>query len=176
MMKTTVITPAVGRVCSLDSAKAYMRIGHGSEDGLVDELIDSATARVEIETGLALLTRTLRLDLPDWNGLAFRLRPSPVTSLVSVEADGMDVTGDFTLEFGRPAVICRRAGHSEARAGSDLAVTYTVGFGSAEDVPEDLVLAVRVLATELYGQRDGSVPVLSPRLRDMLKPWREARL
>lgn len=175
-MKTTTVTPAVGRIVALDAAKAHARIGHGAEDALVTDLIDAATARVEIETGLALLTRTLRLDLPNWNGIAVHLRPAPVTALISVTADGADITSDFALEFGRPATVGRKAGASGARAGQDIAVTYTVGFGAAEDVPEDLVLAVKLLVTELYTGRDGNVPVISPRITELLKPWQEMRL
>ncbi len=175
-MKTTTVTPAVGRVAALDAAKAHARIGHGAEDALVTDLIDAATARVEIETGLALLTRTLRLDLPAWNGFAVHLRPAPVTALVSVTSDGEDITGDFALEFGRPATVCRKPGASGARAGQDMAITYTAGFGAAEDVPEDLVLAVKLLVTELYNGRDGNAPVISPRVAELVKPWREMRL
>lgn len=183
-MNTTVVTPPVGSVCALDAAKAYLRVGQTAEDALVGELVAAATARVEAETGLALLTRTMKTSLTEWDGLIVRLRPAPVTALVSVnviDADGVaqDVTGAFTLEPGRPAIACRKAGQAPVGvpAGGRLEIVFETGFGAAEDVPDDLVLAVKWLSAFLYDRGNAGNPGGLPEsVRQLLAPWGEVRL
>ena len=70
--------------------RPWLRIGHAGEDSLVEGLVASATARVEAETGRALIIRQMRETLDaGWCGAsrgcgsAFAIGPSP---LVSVEA------------------------------------------------------------------------------------------
>ena len=89
MSNLTVITPPDGEALSLDTAKAYLRIGHAGEDDLVTGLIASARARLEAETGLALVTRTVTRRFDRWpSGVTrtgMRLVPGPASALVSVE-------------------------------------------------------------------------------------------
>lgn len=181
-MKTTEITPPSGSVCSLDAVKTFLRVGHGAEDGLVAELIAAATARVEAETGLALVSRVLKLTAHQWDGAALPLRPAPVTELVSVvvvdaEDGETDVTASYTVEHGRPAVFCRKVGAAAAVVppGGRVEIIFGAGFGAAEDVPDDLVLAVKLYAAQVHGSRDGEVEPDSL-LADLLRPWREMRL
>ncbi|MEP6275426.1 MAG: hypothetical protein ABJ372_09905, partial [Hyphomonas sp.] len=83
------ISPPDGEALSLGAAKEYLRIGHAGEDGLVADLIASARARLEAETGLALIARTVTRRFDRWpSGVTrtgLRLVPGPASALVSVE-------------------------------------------------------------------------------------------
>jgi len=161
MTDLTVLTPPAGEALSLVQAKAYLRLGHAGEDGLVTDLIQGANARLEQASGLALVTRALRRTASHWPGgiagRGARLRPGPVTTLVAVRTvDANDVvtdhTGRFRLECGR---MCLRAWSMVPAVpiGGRVEIDFEAGFGAPGAVPEDLVLAVKRLVADAYSQR-----------------------
>ena len=183
MTQTVVVTPPGEAVCPLPEAKAWLRVGHDSEDDAVAQAIAAATARVERETGLALVQRTLRLELARWDGAVIRLRPAPVTSLMAVEVvtevgGRTEVTERFALEHGRPALVCRRPGQLPVvlAQGERIAVTFAAGFGAAADVPEDLVTAVKLVAGQIYARGEAAREETVEALAGLIAPWREVRL
>lgn len=191
-MNITTLTPPGGEPLSLADAKAFARVGSALEDGLIAKLIASARARVEAETGLSLISRTLRLTLSDWPlGVLergkFCLPRAPAMSLVSVGiSDGNsseDVTDRFELEPGiHPALkpvswggwVWPRSIHER------LEIDWVAGFGEAGDVPEDLTHAVKLIVAHGFENRDASdyraQDDLKSRLAAILQPWREVRI
>ena len=171
----------------LAEAKAYLRIAYEGENDLVAGLIAGARARVEQETGLPMISRTLRVTLDQWPRGALELRTTrlpvrPAASLVAVrvkDADGGSetVTGRFALETGRSARLVWVNGPFPwpgARTGG-VEIDYVAGFGeAADDVADDLRLAVKRLVAFGYHTRDAET--LSGRLPDdvgsLLAPWR----
>lgn len=120
-MNMTVLTPPSEEPLALGAAKDYLRIGHDGEDALVRSLIEGARARLEIELGIALVTRTLQITLDAWpaslsrNGI--RLAPAPVKALVRVEhvhvsGEREDITARFLLRGDN--CVCGH-GHSPIR-------------------------------------------------------------
>ena len=109
-MSTTTLAAPAAEPLGLAQAKAYLRIAYEGENNLVAALIAAARARVEQETGLALISRTLRVTLDHWPRRALELRTTrlpvrPAASLVPArvkDADGGSetVTGRFALETG----------------------------------------------------------------------------
>ena len=158
MTQLTVITPPAEEALSLAAAKEYLRIGHDGEDGLVGRLIPAARARLEILGGFALVTQTLKRSWTRWPGRmvrhGVRLLPAPASALVAVDlldAEGAmeTVTTRFRLVGGRlslkpfsalPAIPC----------GGRAEVTFVAGYGAAEDVPADLVHALKRLVLVTY--------------------------
>ena len=162
MTNLTVISPPGAEPVSLASAKAFLRIGHEGEDGLVADLIASARARVEQASGLALVSRHVQASWARWPagiaGRGVRLPIGPVTALVSVrvvDADGAaeDHTGRFRLECGR---ACLRPWSMVPAVpdGGRIEIVFEAGFGDAAAVPEDLREAVLLTARETYEARD----------------------
>lgn len=171
-MELTVISPPAEAALSLASAKAFLRIGHDGEDTLVTGLVASTESALEQAIGLCLVSRTLRLSWTGWPTALLRcgvlsLRPGPAVSLVavrSVEGGGnsVELTDRFNLHDSR---LVSRTGAVLPWIGSDcrFEVDYIAGFGTAEDIPADLILAVKSILQAGYsrGDQSGVLPTLA---------------
>ncbi len=182
MTITTLVPPAVEPV-GMPAARDFLRIQYDSEDDLVASLIAAARARAETIAGLCLITRTLKLDLCDWPDDAktqgwMRLAVRPVQALVSVLADSEDITSQFVLD-GVIQPSLRPVSGGWPIVSETLSITVIAGFGDApEDVPQDLRLAVKLLASRAYHARDEAEPRsdLDEDATALLAPWRRVRL
>lgn len=187
-MKTTVIAPPDGEPVSLSAVKDFLRIGHAGEDALVGGLIASARARLEAELGLALVARAVQLTLNAWpralTKRGLRLEPGPVSSLldvvsVSASGDREIITSRFVIRGGR---LCLRPWGfvPVIEVGGHVEVTFETGYGAPDTVPEDLVLAVKMLAAQGYHVRDGGresdEDALPSEIDELLAPYRGVRL
>src|ERR1700754_3652976 len=112
MNVTTLVAPAAEPL-GLAEAKDYLRIAYDGEDELVTGLIAAARSRIEEAARVALITRTLRVQLDRWPAQSAEMR---VLRLPVRQADGLiavkvynaegsaeTVAGRFTLSPGRSA-------------------------------------------------------------------------
>ncbi len=192
-MQITTLTPPGGEPLSLADAKAFARIGSDLEDTLINDLIAAARARLEAMTGMALMSRTLRLTLSEWplgvlDQGALRLPKRPALALVSVrltDGDGLDedVSEAFTLETGLTPRLKPAPGQGWVWPRSIhqwLEIDWQAGFGSADDIPEDLVHAMKIIVAHEFENRDASdyraQDRLRDRLRDALSAWQAVSL
>lgn len=161
MTKLTVITPPAEEPVTLAVAKEYLRIGHDGEDDLVMRLIQSARARIEQEAAFALVAQVLKVNWTSWPaslaGRGVLLPRRPALSLVSVQTVGADEgvtdhTDRFRLECGR---LCLRPWSlaPAIETGGWIEIVYEAGFGSVDDVPDDLKEAVLRLVAASYRAR-----------------------
>lgn len=186
MTNLTVITPPAEEPVSLASAKAFLRLGHDGEDALVSNLIASARARIEQESGLALVTQVMRLAWTAWplslSGRGVALPRRPAIALDSVFLVGPDGTLDeqterFALDCGRlrlrPWSWC-----PIIEKGGSVQVTFEAGFGAADEVPEDLKEACLRLVAALYSTRGSGTDGqgLPDAVQAILNARREVRL
>lgn len=186
MTNLTVITPPAEEPVSLASAKAFLRLGHNGEDALVSDLIASARARIEQESGQALVTQVMRVAWTAWplalSGRGVALPRRPATALVSVllvDPDGTldEQTERFRLDCGRltlrPWSWC-----PIIEPGGSVQVTFEAGFGAADDVPEDLKEACLRLVAALYSRRGAEADSqgLPDAVQSILNARREVRL
>ena len=191
-MNLQTITPPSGEPLSLADAKAFARIGSDHDDGLVGQLLAAARARVEAETGMALMRRTLRLKLSDWPaGVVDRgglcLPRHPAAGLVAVRlTDGdtsEDVTHRFEIEVGLSPVLRPvpfGAWVWPMSIHQWIEIDWEAGFGDAEDVPEDLVQALKIIVAHGFEHRDASdwraQDQLNDRLETVYQAWRKVSL
>lgn len=161
-MTLTVLTPPGEAALSLAAAKAFLRIGHDGEDGLIADLIAGARARLEEASGLALVTRALRRTFHAWPRALYRqgiaLRPGPVSTLTAVrlveaEDEASDITARFTLAGSR---LCLKPASTAPHiaSGARVEVDFAAGFGSASDIPSDLIHALKLILLVAY-RRNG---------------------
>ena len=192
-MNITTLTPPSGEPLSLADAKAFARIGSDYDDTLVQGLISAARGRVEAMTGLALISRSLRLTLTDWPlGVleygVLRLPNRPATSLSAVrrtDGDTMneDITASFQIEAGFTPKLRPAAGTSWIWPRSIhewIEVDWAAGFGAESDIPDDIKHALKIIVAHEFENRDASdyraQDRLNDRLKELLLPWMEVRL
>lgn len=190
MIVTTLAGPAAEPV-GLAEARDYLRIAATAEDGLVAHLIAAARSRIEEATGIAMITRSLRVTLDWWprgtvdrRWLRLPARPAGALNAVRVfdrHGAAQVVTERFTLPAGRQAKLLWTDGAFPwpgQRLGG-IEIDYDAGFGEApEDVADSLRLAVKRLVAHAYAARDpetlaGALPV---DVAGLIAPWRRVRL
>jgi uncharacterized phiE125 gp8 family phage protein len=184
MTDLTVITPPAGEPLTLAAAKDFLRLGTDTEDALVTALIRAGRAHVEMASGLALVTRTLKRRWTAWpHGLmrgGVKLRPGPAQALVTVvrvDAEGGEelLTGRFQLTNGKLR-LRPFAGLPVVPLGGCIEVTFETGFGAAEDVPEDLVHGVKLWVQAAYLAQGGQRGAADAAAEAVIAPRREMRL
>ena len=121
---------------SLADMKAYLRVFHDSEDGVITDLIKSARKTLEDATGISLVAADITLKAVIHG--SFRLPYGPVDTVTKLEVDGEDVSGDLELD------VIDKTGVLEAE--------YSAG-------PYDCETAVKELVAFNYANRgEGVIP------------------
>jgi len=174
---------------TLAEAKAFLRIDHTEEDGVIAMLLTAARQMVESATGRILLWQTWRVTLDAWPASGVLLAPlSPVSALLAARVHGADgavlpLAPDlFTVAADRtPALIAmdpaRLPAPGRMRGGIEL--DLRLGYGaSAEAVPGDLRHAVRLLLAHFFEHRDERAGgmMLPQAVDSLLRPYRRVRL
>ncbi|MEQ8405706.1 MAG: phage head-tail connector protein [Oceanicaulis sp.] len=198
-MTLHLITPPAAEPVALDDAKTWLRVAHAEEDDLITELIRSAAARVEAETGLALIARSYREVLDAWSarrlsayGQAVRVARGPLISVEAVRTYARDGTpeiwdtAEYRAETGEPGRIIAVYPFSlpqPGRAAGGIEIEFTSGFGAAADaVPAALKEAVLRLVAQSYATAEPAESArrgeagLAEDVAALLRPWRRVRL
>jgi uncharacterized phiE125 gp8 family phage protein len=161
-MAKALVTPPSGQPVTLAQAKAHLKIETNDEDAYLQELIASAVAAVEAETGKAMLTQTWRLYLDDWPACGLvELPVAPVRSVGPITvyaASGTPATlaaADFLLDrHGEPPRLFFRKRPDAGREINGIEIDIVAGYGEAgTDVPDQLVRAVLVLVAHWHAHR-----------------------
>jgi uncharacterized phiE125 gp8 family phage protein len=152
---------------TLAQAKDQLRVTHDDEDTLIGRLVSVAVAHFDATgaLGRAMITQDWAQWEPQSPGYV-RLDMGPFQSLVSVEyydADGVLQTADladFETRLKNDFVICRPKENAEWPNADDrddaIKITYRVGYGDADDVPENVKHAILLLVGHLYENRESS--------------------
>jgi len=174
---------------SLTEAKAHLRVDFSDDDTLITALIKSARQAVEQATSRSLITQTWQLTLDTFPSTgAIRLPMGPVQSVTSVNSYDED---DTETLFAATNYLVDTAGdrlalNLDAVWPSDLrpynagVITYVTGYGNAStDVPDDLILATRMLVGHYYENREAvgaSMSTLPLGAQALLQPYVRMRL
>jgi len=168
-MTLTVVTPPAADVVSLEEIYDHLRLIDTDdtgfpEDALLSTLRGAAVEKIEVETGLALIDRTLQVTY-DCFARRLVLPISPAVSIESVaylDSDGAEQTltaSDFALvdRIEDPGII---PGYGKTWPSTwdfpgSVTVQYVAGFGAAADnVPDALRVAVLKTIAGLYEYRE----------------------
>ncbi|MGL4497341.1 MAG: head-tail connector protein [Beijerinckiaceae bacterium] len=164
---------------SAQDLRLQARIDHGDEDTLLAAIIAAAVSHIEMFTQRLLVRRacTLRLDcLPDGR-VPLALPGGPVASLTAISVEGVAlVLGDFEAIGDSPARLIPAADWPAITdEGYPVAITYQAGYATG-NCPAELVAAVRILAAEMYRNREATVDAAVNSLpygpAMLARPWR----
>ena len=182
-MPSILLTGPAAEPITLAEAKQFIRVEHDDDDDIIAALIAGSRIHVETQTRRALITQTWRLTRDAWPDCGFvAVLPAPLVSLVAARiyrSDGstqaIDVDAFALDKISAPARISFTRGALAApeRPVSGIEIDVTVGYGDAEDVPEPLRQAIRLLVAHLYENRGSAGEVrLPPAVQALLAPYR----
>ena len=183
--------PTVEPVSRADM-KLHLRVDYTDDDDLIDDLIAAARRHVEQRLWRSLIDQTLELTLeclPTGNK-AIYLPGGPVASITTfayVDTDGDNQTLNVSTDL-------QQALHSEPpylvpaydtvwpstrQQIAAATITYQAGYGAAAtDVPDDIIAAIKLVAGNLYEDRQNhpTVPIgsvtESTAVDSLLRPYR----
>jgi uncharacterized phiE125 gp8 family phage protein len=166
------VMEAAAAPVGLDEVRAYLRVEHEAEDGLIAGLVRTAAGLCEGFTGQALIAREVIETVPvscEWR----RLSIAPVRSIeavgeLPVEAYAIDIdaNGDGWVRVTQPGAQAR------------VSVTYQAGMAADwNGVPEALRQGIIRLVAHLYAHRDRADDEGPPAaVAALWRPWRRMRL
>lgn len=161
-------------VVSLAEVKAYLRLEHGEDDGMLAGFVRTAMALCEAFTGQWLIVRVgvQRLDADTgWQ----RLGIAPVVEITGVDrADGSLPAADYETDIDAAGTgwVRLKAPIIGARA------TARAGLGDDwNDLPEPLRQGIIRLVAHLHAHRDAADAGPPPTaVAALWRPWRRLRL
>lgn len=192
------VTPPGGDVVTLAAAKQHLRVDHDLDDSAIEALIAAAVAHLDGYGGIlgrCLLTQVWRDFGRHWPASrCLPLRLSPVSAIVSVTARDSDGTvktlasgTDYRLISGlsynpfifleRDAVLPSLACEPDA-----LTITYTAGYGTADQVPQPIRHAILLMVGDMYRFTESAGPgamasvPMSTTVERLLAPYRRVHL
>lgn len=166
---TRTVAPSASPV-SVAEVKADLRVDHADEDANIQGLIDAAAAIAGAPngiTGKSLVTETWALSVRCFDAYGRIYLPiTPVQSVASITyydvddvAQSLDVADFYLYGSEDWAYIEKKDGVLPAlRTRLDaITVTFVTGFGAAEDVPENIRQAIRLMVGHWYANRESVV-------------------
>ena len=187
-MSLILTTPPVVEPVSLAEAKAHLRVTHVDDDVFISTLIVSARRRLEVKTGLRLITQGWSQFLDFWPGGGLvELDVNPVSAVSDViiygdldTAASVDTAHYFLDATSSPPRVVFRQGRNPSppgRRAKGIEVRFTAGFGLAAAVPVDLKQAVLLLVADAYAHRgDEAARAMPPAALELINAYRVMRL
>lgn len=193
-MSLTLVTAPTSEPVSLSEMKSHMRLDGNDDDSYVTKCIKAARLWIEGQTKRALVTQTVDYAIdsnwPMWNGHPMiRLPLNPVKSIGATSPEVFSIS--YVDSNGATQTLAQSQYTLAARShGSYVVPAYGVTWPSVRDVPEaitvrfvagadtvdeDLKIAVKILASYYYENRETSSG--APRaVEALISPYRSVLL
>lgn len=156
---------------SLAELKTHLRVDDDDDDELLSAIIQASREYVEVITRRALLTQTWDLCLQEWPADDFIKLPygklQSVTSVKWKDTDGTEttltVTTDYLVEtngdgIGRVVLPYGVSWPSGTLYPSNpITIRYVCGWTSASLIPASIKAACKLIAADLYQNREGQI-------------------
>ena len=165
-----VVRPTIEPI-SLAEIKDQLRIDTSDEDTLLETLIKTARAKIEGITRRALLTQTWDYCLQAWPSVNYIKLPNgclqSITHVKWKDTDGTETTltegTDYLVEtngegVGRIVIPYGESWPTDILYPSNpITIRFVCGWTTAERVPYEVKAALKLIATDLYVNREGKV-------------------
>lgn len=149
---------------SLADVKSHLRVDHTDHDAMIASLISAAVADLDGYAGTlgrCMVNQEWRQDFKEWDW-RFRL-PFPNVSTATIayqdENDAAQTVAASQFEIveaHRGAEIVFKDAFQEPSTYDDevapISVTFTTGYGTAADVPQDIKIAIWLMVQMDYDQ------------------------
>ncbi len=184
-MSLLLLIPPTEEPIGLADLKAHLRITESAEDAALTGFIRAARRAVEARGGLSLVSQTWRLTFDTPPARTLTLPRSPVASVDAVaavtEAGAVPVDDAlYTIEIGGAGRIAALGPWPRGRQIAGYRIDFTAGWSAASAVPEELKLAVRMLAGHFYENREGAqaerIFAVPQAVDALIAPFRQVRL
>lgn len=186
-MSLLLITPPAAEPVSLADLKTHLRIVGLQDDASLGHFGRAARRAVEARGGLSLIAQGWRLTLDAPPGGVLTLPRSPVFSVETIaviDREGAAEAVDpslYEIETGGAGRIrAVRPWPYQKKLIGGVRIDFTAGWADPSSVPEELKLAVRMIAAHFYENREGQAPerlFAVPQAVDaLIAPYRQVRL
>jgi uncharacterized phiE125 gp8 family phage protein len=171
MLAPLLISGPDERPISLEEAKAHARVYHAEDDALIETYIAAAVAHLDGRSGVlgrCMVDQQWRAQFSAWPADRQLRLPFPDVSAVVVtyrDEDDAEQTLSATMyevaedEIG--GVLQLRRGFNSPALADDraapISVTFTAGYGDAEDVPATLRAALLLIVGHFYENREAVI-------------------
>lgn len=183
-MTLQLVVPPAANIITVAQAKQHCRVDHADDDDYLAGLIDACEAQIsgsDSWMGRALVTQTWDLYLDAFPAREIKVPLPPLQSVVSISY--YDPAGDpqvvastnYQVDVAsQPGWIVPDAGFSwpsTLDAANAVIVRFIAGYGAADDVPEAIRAALKMMVEELYDKRAqaAAIPVAA---KHLLGPYR----
>lgn len=186
-MLLELIDPPTEEPVSLAEVKAHLRVLHDDEDEAIERFARAARRAVELRGGVSLTSQGWRLSLDRAPQGVLTLPRIPVFSVEAVGFVGRNGAFEavspehYDLQTG-PAgrLALRGAAPWPPREVGAFRVDFTAGWPGPSEVPEELKLAVKMLAAHFFENRQAVGPervFAAPEAVDaLIAPYRSMRI
>ena len=183
----TLTTPPMGEPLLLPDVKLFLRIDHDADDTLIASMIRTARSFVERRLDIALLRQNWTVSLDCVPTGPITIRPGKVdaiqTATVTYGDDEPRLLEAEQLRLVRsvPAKLVFDLDLAHGEGGiTSIDVTFSTGWTTIDDVPEDLRHAVMLLVAHYYEERElfaaGRYVPVPHGLQTHIEAFREVRL
>ena len=162
-MELYTVSPS-GYPVTLAEVKLFLKVTNTAEDALITALITACTERLEQYTGQYFISRTVQGDFSNMfiSGTEsypwIKLRRVPVIAITSVQVSVGDTFVDESYQLKTPTHGFARILFNDFTDTLDdvpypLQIVFTAGYGNADDVPENIKLAIKMCINSLFRNR-----------------------
>ena len=175
-MLARVVAP-VSEPLTLSEAKLYLRVDHGNEDVLINDLIVAARMTAEHWLKRSLMTQSWKLAYDDCVPEEVYLPMGPVNSVSSVaivDSEGGTDTLDsdhYTLSANKDVLA-----FDTVPSGFRIEIVYATGYGDATAVPRPIKLGMLSHIAAMYDGRGEGGAALPAQSAGLYMPFREVCL
>lgn len=148
---------------TVDEAKEHLRVVHTDDDQYIETLLSAATKWAEDFQCRTYVSRSHTEYLDEWPKV---IEPvySPLVSVTSIkyyDTDGVQQTLSNTLyrvdtntEPGRITEAYNESWPDIRLITNTIEIVYIAGYGTAEAVPDDVKVAIKMIVGHLYEHRE----------------------
>lgn len=183
-MSLTRKTAPLSEPITLEDLKIYLKLEIDDDDNLLNALIEASTVHLESTLNMAFISQEWTWTLHCWPPYLniplfsaheikeIRVKKADGTWDIMVLDEVVLDENEILFDFMPPFPATKHKG---------IEIDFEAGYGTSEDVPAPLRLAVKMLAAYWYehralAERTGDVAILPISVKNLIAPYKRVRL